>query len=218
MSYLRVAGIAGIAGPVAFTVAWVTAALTLPGYSSRAEDISDLAAPAADQPAIAIMVAGFVVLGLSILVLAWGLWRAVAGAGYLRIVAALLVVIGVSVSLSGGFRSDCSEVHEACRQRIAAGDASLAHHIHNGLTAVIFPLTVVSPALLAWGLRDARRDRLLAIYSLVTAVLTAALLALYLTDAVEGWNGAVQRVFVSVPLLWVAVLGGRLLRGAATAP
>ena len=124
----------------------------------------------------------------------------------------------LSVLLAGGFRSDCSEVHEACRQRIAAGDASLAHHIHNGLTVVIFPLAIISPALLGWGLRDVRRERALAIYSLVTAILTAVLLALYLTGAVEDWNGAVQRGFITLPLLWVAVLGGRLLRNSATAP
>lgn len=116
------AGLAGIAGPLAFTVAWMSAALVLAGYSSRAEDISDLATPTSGQPAIAIMVTGFVALGLGILVLTGGLWREFDRAGYRKFVPLLLAVIGAAVLLAGGFRSDCSEVKEAspaadCRRR-----------------------------------------------------------------------------------------------------
>ena len=55
-----------------------------------------------------------------------------------------------------------------------------------------------------------RRD--LRTYSLLSGVLTLALLVLYGTGAVDGWNGLVQRVFVTVPWIWIAVLGLRLRR------
>jgi len=55
-----------------------------------------------------------------------------------------------------------------------------------------------------------RRD--LRTYSLLSGVLTLALLVLYGTGAIDGWNGLVQRTFVAVPWIWIAVVGLRLRR------
>ena len=52
---------AGIAGPVAFTAAWVAASLLQTGHSAAEVQISGLAAPDARDPWI--MITGFVVLG-----------------------------------------------------------------------------------------------------------------------------------------------------------
>jgi hypothetical protein len=59
--------------------------------------------------------------------------------------------------------------------------------------------------------RDAHwRD--LRTYSLVSGVVTLALLVLYGADAIDGWNGIVQRIFLAVPWIWIVVLGLRLSR------
>jgi hypothetical membrane protein len=60
--WLRVgAGIAGVAGPAAFTTAWVTSSLLQAGYPATEVQISGLAAADARYPWI--MIAGFVTLG-----------------------------------------------------------------------------------------------------------------------------------------------------------
>ena len=48
----------------------------------------------------------------------------------------------------------------------------------------------------------------------MSAILTAALLILFGSEASGSWNGLVQRVFVAVPLL-VAATGIRLVQTAA---
>ena len=49
-------------------------------------------------------------------------------------------------------------------------------------------------------------------YSLITAVLGLVLLVLFITGVAGSWNGLLQRVFVTVLFLWIAVLGARLIR------
>jgi hypothetical protein len=44
-----------------------------------------------------------------------------------------------------------------------------------------------------------------------------ALLVLYMIASAGTWNGLVQRVFVSVLFLWIAVLGFRLSQGELVA-
>src|SRR6516164_2520627 len=57
----RASAAAGIAGPVAFTSAWIASSLRQTGYPAAEIQLSGLAAPDARDPWI--MVAGFVVLG-----------------------------------------------------------------------------------------------------------------------------------------------------------
>ena len=54
------------------------------------------------------------------------------------------------------------------------------------------------------------RWRLLRTYSIVTGLLGAALLVLYVIASAGTWNGLAQRTFVSVLFLWIAVVGYRL--------
>ena len=60
-SAARASAAAGIAGPVAFTSAWIASSLRQTGYPAAEIQLSGLAAPDARDPWI--MVAGFVVLG-----------------------------------------------------------------------------------------------------------------------------------------------------------
>src|SRR5215467_1251271 len=59
--WIRLGAAAGVAGPTAFTAAWVTASLLQAGHSATEVQISGLAAPDARDPWI--MITGFVVLG-----------------------------------------------------------------------------------------------------------------------------------------------------------
>ena len=49
-------------------------------------------------------------------------------------------------------------------------------------------------------------------YSITTGVVGLVLLVLLFSGVAGSWTGVVQRVFVTVLLLWVAILGARLIR------
>ena len=56
------------------------------------------------------------------------------------------------------------------------------------------------------------RWRPLRTYCVVTGVLGFALLVLYVIEPAPAWNGLVQRIFVSVLFVWIAVVGFWLSR------
>lgn len=211
----RIAGTSAVTGPIAFTAAWIVGWEVQDQYSPRREEISALAALDAQKPWI--MIVGFLALGLGIFALGIGLVNAVNGGPSARVGALLVCVAGLCIFVASLARNDCSSELAACEARIDAGDVSWHHEVHDLVSGVAFLAFVVAQLVLARAFgRDARwRD--LRTYSLVSGVLTFALLILYGTGAIEGWTGLVQRVFTAVPLVWIAVLGLRLRR-LATAP
>jgi hypothetical membrane protein len=86
------------------------------------------------------------------------------------------------------------------------------HQIHDLVSLLIFLALVVAQLVCAHAFRQDPQWRDLRTYSLVSGVLTLALLVLYIADAIDGWNGIVQRIFLAVPWIWIVVLGLRLLR------
>jgi uncharacterized membrane protein YtjA (UPF0391 family) len=55
-------------------------------------------------------------------------------------------------------------------------------------------------------------------YSITTGVVGLVLLMLLFSGVAGSWTGAVQRVFVTVLLLWIAILGARLIRLSRVRP
>jgi hypothetical membrane protein len=208
-----VAGALAVAGPVAFSAAWLVAWAAQDSYSPRREDISALAALDAQQPWI--MAVGFLALALGLLALGGGLVRALEG-GWPAPVGALLVLIaGVGILVAGTARNDCSSELAACKARIDAGDVSWQHGLHDAVSGLLFLALVVAQLVLARAFRRDPAWRDLRGYSIVSGVLTLALLVLFGTGAIEDWNGLVQRVFLAVPFVWIMVLGTRLRRLAS---
>ena len=75
----RLRAACGIAGPVAFTAAWVTSTLRQTGYSVAEEHLSGLAAPDARDPEI--LLAGFLALGACTTAFGSALREALGGPG-----------------------------------------------------------------------------------------------------------------------------------------
>jgi len=50
------------------------------------------------------------------------------------------------------------------------------------------------------------------IYSLMTGVLTALLIPVFLSETLPFWNGAIQRLMLGILLLWMKVISIKLLR------
>jgi hypothetical membrane protein len=199
-----------MAGPIAFTAAWLLGGLVQDEYSVRQEDISALAAM--DAQYAWIMITGFVVLGVGTVALAAGL------ASTLRYPSAvigsvLLMIAGIGLAVAGLARNDCSSELPACAARADAGEVSWHHQVHDNVSLIIFLALIAAPLVFARAFGRDDRWRPLRSYSILTGLLGFALLVLYMIASAGTWNGLVQRVFVSVLFLWIAVLGFRLSQG-----
>lgn len=201
---VRLAAALAVAGTLLFTAAWLASGALQPAYDPARHDISALAAMDARHPAL--MVVGIVALAVAVggaaCALARG-WRAC------RPAAAALGVAGVATLAAGLLRIDCSErASAACRERAAAGLMSWHDQAHNVTVVVGVLALALAPVLLArspfWGGLRA--------FSVLTATVTLALVAVYLGAFWPEVNGLVQRALVSVPLLWMAVTSARLAR------
>jgi hypothetical membrane protein len=204
----RILGGVAIAGPLAFTAAWVFSTIATPGYDMRRDDISALAVVGAPHPWITIT--GKLLLAASILALAVGLAITLAGRDRTFGVG-LLITAGLAIAVAAIAREDCNTGLAACITRQRAGLVSW-HHILHGLASVLLFLTILAaPIILARPLRADPHWRALATYSVVTTLTGLALLVAYVA-APHAWTGLAQRVFVTVPVAWTAVLGIQLAR------
>jgi hypothetical membrane protein len=198
-----------MAGPIAFTAAWLLGGLVQDEYSVRQEDVSALAA--LDAQHAWIVITGFVLLGVGTVALAAGL------ASTLRYPSAvigsvLLMIAGIGHAAAGLARNDCSSELPACTARVDTGEVSWHHQVHDNVSLIIFLALIAAPLVFARAFGRDHRWRPLRTYSIVTGLLGFALLVLYVIASAGTWNGLVQRIFVSVLFLWIAVLGFRLSR------
>jgi hypothetical membrane protein len=198
-----------MAGPIAFTIAWLLGGLVQDEYSVRQEDVSALAA--LDAQHAWIVITGFVLLGVGTVALAASL------ASTLRYPSAvigsvLLMIAGIGLAAAGLARNDCSSELPACAARVDTGEVSWHHQVHDNVSLIIFLALIAAPLVFARAFGRDHRWRPLRTYSIVTGLLGFALLVLYVIASAGTWNGLVQRIFVSVLFLWIAVLGFRLSR------
>ena len=205
-----------VMGPVAFTIAWIVAAVLQDGYSVRRDYISELAALDARHPWI--MIAGFLLLGAGTVALGIGLAGALEGR-LARIGSILVALAGIGAIVAGLARNDCRSRLAACAARIDAGEVSWHSATHEVASSVIFLALVAAPLVLARAFSGDESWRDLRAYSITTGVVGLVLLVLVFTGvAGPAWTGVVQRVFVTVLLLWIAILGARLIRLSRVRP
>jgi hypothetical membrane protein len=205
---LRLGAATGVAGPVAFTLAWVIGSLCQHGLAFAAPQISGLASVAARDPWI--MVAGFVVLGGSSVVFGAVLANALGGRRAAGPGPALIQAAGVLAIAAGLLRRD--------HVLLTAGPESWHNHAHDVVSAGSYLLLVTAPALLAWRLRRDPRWRRLAIPLAGSAVTSAALLIAFYAGPRDSWDGTLQRIAVSLPLAAIAAVAVRLAQLAGLEP
>jgi len=202
-------GRAAVAGPIAFTIAWLIGGLVQDEYSFRQEDISALAA--LDAQHAWIMITGFVLLGVGTIALAAGLASTLKYPSAV-IGSVLLMIAGIGLAVVGLARNDCSTELRACAARVDAGEVSSHHQIHDNVSLIIFLALIAASLVFARAFGEDDRWRPLRTYCIVTSVLGFALLVLYVIEPAATWNGLVQRIFVSVLFVWIAVVGFWLSR------
>lgn len=192
---------AGVAGPAAFTAAWVASSLLQTGHSATEVQISGLAAPNARYPWI--MISGFVVLGGCSLAFGPALREALGGRANAGPVPGLIQAAGVLTVAAGLLRRD---------QMLLAGSAGESWHnrAHDVLSILIYAILIVGPLLLARRMRDEPRLRSLRVPVAASALASAAVLAVFAAPVLRPWDGVLQRVAVSLPLAAMAAVALRL--------
>jgi len=201
----RLRAACGIAGPVAFTAAWVTSTLRQSGYSIAGEHLSGLAAPDARDPEI--MLAGFLALGACTTAFGSALAEALGGPGRSGPGPWLVRCAGLGTVAAGLLRRDRMLLHPPG----AAAGQSWHNHGHDLASGIVYAALLAAPPLLARRFGADPDWARLRGPALAAWLASAALLALFWSEVLEPWNGIVQRVAVTVPLAFMAALAGWLL-------
>ena len=201
----RLAVMAGIAGPVAFTAAWVAASLLQTGHSAAEVQISGLAAPDARDPWI--MITGFVVLGGCSVAFGSALHAELGGAGRAGPAPRLIQAAGVLTIAAGLLRRDRMLLTSP------AGE-SWHNHAHDVVSVPIYLALVAVPLLLARRFRGDPRWGALRIPLAAGSLATLAVLAVFLAGAFPAAAGVLQRIGVTLPLAALCAVAARLLATA----
>jgi len=201
MKLSRLAGWAGIAGPLLFTAAWVAGSLRQAGHPAAGVQLSGLAAEDARDPQI--MMAAFVVLGACTIGFGAALRRvaALGSAGPW-----LVMVAGAAAVAAGVFRRD----HMLLTGPGFVGE-SWHNQVHDVASGVVYVAMLAAPLVLARRFRADPDWAVAARPVLVLALASAATMAVFASQAAQPWNGVLQRAAVTLALTAEAVIATRLL-------
>lgn len=192
---MRVRALAGVAGPVVFTAAWIAGSLRQTGHGALSIQLSGLAADDARDPWI--MISGFLVLGGCTVVFGQEL------AAELRGVAPRLIQLaGLLTVVIALFRRDHVE--------LTSGPSSWHNQAHNVVSLVLYGDLVLAQLLLAHQFGAAPGWRAWRPYLAVSGIATGAALAVFVPNINSPSGGVLQRIAVTIPLLAVTAVAVRL--------
>jgi len=203
----RAAAAAGIAGPAAFTGAWIAGSLRQTGHRGTEIQLSGLAASDARDPWI--MLTGFLVLGGCTIAFGAALHDTLGGRGRAGLAPRLIQGAGVLTIAAGLLRRD--------HMLLTPGSVSWHNHAHDVASAVIYADLVVAQVLLAARFGRDPRWKPWRPWLLASAAATAAVLIAFAGDTSAPAAGILQRVAVTIPLAAITAIAARLLRIPAMA-
>ena len=200
---LRASGVAGMAGPVAFTAAWAAASLRQRGFSPIEIQISGLAAPGARDRWI--MVGGFVMLGGCLAAFGPALRQGLGGTRRAGPAPWLIQAAGVLVVTAGLLQPD--------HMLLVRGAGSWHNQAHDALSAVNYTLLIAIPLLLAQRLHGDPDWKGLPAVLVSAAVAAAVILSVFsATGPASPEAGTLQRAGVTIPLAALVAFAARLHR------
>ena len=179
----------------------IGAALVTPGYSHVSETVSQLGAQGRPHPEV--MNTGFIVYGLQINCLAYGLYRWLGRHTGAKMVWLLLGAYGTGVLLSGIFQDD---------SKALGTPATLEGTLHSVFAMVAFFALVIAMVMFARIVYFYPAWRNIALLSLVIALLNLALSLMFLMEVFGSVEGLLQRFFYVISLVWVEAVSLRCLR------
>jgi hypothetical protein len=210
--WIRAGALAGVAGPAAFTLAWVVSAFRQRGLSFATPQISGLAADNARDPWL--MIGGFLLLGGGAIALGAALSSVLGGRGRDGGGPAAMQAAGVLTIATGLLRRD--------HVRLTSGPESWHNHAHDVVSAAAYVLLIAAPLLLARRFRTDPRSadnrwRGLPWPLACAAIVSAVLLVAFYAGPHDSWDGTLQRIAVTLPLAAIAAVAVRLFAAAGEA-
>jgi hypothetical membrane protein len=202
------AGLAGVAGPIVFTLAWIIGSIAQDHYSIRREDISALSALTADSPWL--MMGGFLIMGACTILLGISLMSLFGGSRRQRIGPGLITLAGLGMMLAGVFRNDCSSALDACKVLVDAGDVSWHHNAHDGVSILVFLALIIAPLVMAGRFLTRPDWASLRLGSMMISPVLLLLLVLFGSEAFPSVGGIIERVMILLAMGWLAVLGAHV--------
>jgi len=199
--------VAGVAGPAAFTLAWIVSALRQRGLSFATPQISGLAADSARDPWL--MISGFLLLGAGAAGFGAALSAALGGRRQAGLGPAVMQAAGVLAIAAGLLRRD--------HVLLTSGPVSWHNRAHDVVSAAAYVLLVAAPLLLARRLRSDERWRGLTVPLVAAATLSAGLLIAFYAAPHDSWDATLQRIAVTLPLAALAAVAVRLTQVAGAA-
>ncbi len=196
----RLLSICGIIAPILYTIVVITLGLLRPGYNHVTQFMSELGETGGSN-AIIMNTAGFALLGILMIAFAFGLHRGISEGKGSKIGPALIAISGVAVVGAGIFPCDPGCVNESF--------TGMMHSVSATIPGVGMAL---APFFIAERFKNDRRWESYRLYTMATGVVTAFLGLGLLFVTIEGWMGALQRISMGVPLLWIEIMAIRLLR------
>jgi hypothetical membrane protein len=198
---MRVRALAGVAGPVVFTAAWIAGSLRQTGHGALTIQLSGLAADDARNPWI--MMTGFLVLGACTVLFGQELAAELRGGLGPR----LIQLAGVLAIAVGLLRRDHVE--------LTNGAGSWHNQAHNILSLVLYGDLVLAQLLLARRFGTVPAWRGWGPYLAASGIATGVALAVFVPNITSPGGGVLQRVAVCIPLLAVTAVAVRLARRPA---
>jgi hypothetical protein len=157
------------------------------------------------------MIADFAALGGCSVAFGTALHQALGGPGRAGPAPRLIQAAGVLTIAAGLLRRD--------RMLLTPSVSESWHsHAHNLVSVLIYLALVTIPLLLARRFRGDRWWNALSVPLAADALGTCAVLGVSFTQALESWNGALQRVGVTLPRAAACAVAARLLAAAPRFP
>jgi hypothetical protein len=200
--WIRLGGLAGVVGPVAFTLAWIIASLRQAGEPVTAVQISGLAADDASDPWL--MISGFLLLGGCAVAFGAAVRWALGGWHKAGLGPLFIQVAGILTIAAGLLRRD--------HTLLTGGPQSWHNHAHDVISAAAYVSLIAAPILLARRLRQDSGWRSPALALAVAAGASAIGLVVFYAAPHEAWDGLLQRISVSLPLAAIALTAATLIR------
>ena len=196
----RLLAICGIAGPVLYVIVLITLGALEPNYSHLSQTMSELGAVDAKY-SIVMNTAGFSLLGLLLIAFAISLDCGIGTSRFSKLGPALLVLLGLISIMIGIFPCDPDSLEVTTTGKIHTAFVVMA------VITMTLALLAISPRL--WG--DDRWRSYVA-YTLWTVLMMLIVAAIYRFGVFESWKGALERILMAVPLIWMEVMAIRLFR------
>ena len=197
---LKWCAICGIIGPITFTIVVSVLGLLYPAYNHAAQYVSELGAIGAPN-AIIMNIAGFSLLGILIIAFAPGLHFGINEGKGSKIGPGLLAVSGAGFIALGFFPCDSGCVNVSF--------TGLMHVVSARVTWIGLILALL---FIAQRFKSDPNWKSYRSYTLATALVTVIFALMLDFIGIEGWMGALQRVFLGVRLLWTEIIAIKLLR------